>query len=56
MTHTLDVITYANVVMGGTVCIALTMAVLHDLQVNIADTLNAYVMVPNKKDMDSTRF
>ena len=33
--------------MRETVCIALTMAVLHDLEVKAADVLNAYVMAPN---------
>ena len=47
MTHTLDTITYSSVVMRDTVCIALTMAVLHDLKVKAADVLNAYVMAPN---------
>ena len=47
MTHTPDTITYSSVVMRETVCIALTMVALHDLEVKAADVLNAYVMEPN---------
>ena len=32
-----------------TVCIALTMAALHDLEVKAPDVLNAYVMAPKSK-------
>ena len=49
MTHKQDVITYLSLVARETVHIALTMAVLHDLEVKAADILNAYVMVPNHK-------
>ena len=44
MTHTLDNVTYSSVVTRKTVHIALTMAVLHDLEVKAANVLNAYVM------------
>ena len=47
MIHTPDTITYSSVVMRETVCIALTMAMLHDLEVKAAEVLNAYVMAPN---------
>ena len=49
MTHTSDTITYSTVVMKETVCIAFTMAVLHDLDVKAADILNTYVMAPNRE-------
>ena len=49
MTHRPDTITYSSVVTRETVCISLTMAVLHDLNVKAADVLNAYVMTPNHK-------
>ena len=47
--HVLDVITYSSVITRETVCIALTMAALHDLEINGADFLNAYVTAPNRK-------
>ena len=47
MIHTLDTITYSSVVNRETVCIALTMVALHDLEIKAADVLNAYVMAPN---------
>ena len=47
MTHTPDIITYSIVVTRETVHIALTMVVLHDLEVKEADVLNPYVMAPN---------
>ena len=47
MTHTPDTITYSTVVMREIVCIALRMMVLHDLVVNAAEVLNAYVTTPN---------
>ena len=49
MTHTLDDITYSCVVSRETVCIALTVAALHDLEVKSADVLNAYMMVCNRE-------
>ena len=49
MTHTLDTITYSSVVTRETVCITLSMAVLHDLKVKTADVLNSYVTVPIMK-------
>ena len=39
-------ITYFSVVTRETVCIALTMAALLDLEVKSADVLHAYMMVP----------
>ena len=47
MTNIPGTITYSYVVTRETVCIALTMAALHDLVVKAADVLNAYVMAPN---------
>ena len=44
-----DFITYSSVVARKIVCIALTMAVPHDLKVKAADILNAYVMALKKK-------
>ena len=46
LTHTPDTITYSSVVTRETVCIAFTMAVLHDLEVKAADLLNDYEMAP----------
>ena len=47
MTHTPDTITYSSVVTRETLCIALTMAALHDLEVKVAEVLNAYVAAHN---------
>ena len=47
MTNTLDTIMYSSVVTRETVCITLTVAVLHDLEVKAPDILNAHVMAPN---------
>ena len=47
MTHTPDTIICSSVVTRETVCIPLTMAVLHDLKVKAAEVLNTYVMEPN---------
>ena len=47
MTHTPDTIMYSSVVMRETVCIALTMLALHDLEVKADNVLNAYVTAPN---------
>ena len=44
ITQTSDVITYSSVVIRQTVCIALTMVAIHDLEVKAADVSNAYVM------------
>ena len=49
VTHTPDSITYSNVVTRETVCIALTVTALHDLEVKATDILNAYVMAPNRE-------
>ena len=46
MTHTPDTMMYSSVITRENVCIALTMAVLHGLEVNTADVLHAYVMAP----------
>ena len=47
MTITLDTIIYSSVVRRETVCIALTMVALYNLEVKAADILNTYVMAPN---------
>jgi hypothetical protein len=39
-------INYASVVSRETVCIALLMAILNDLEVKIGDVLNAYITAP----------
>jgi hypothetical protein len=39
-------ITYASVVSRETVCLALSIATLNDLQVKVGDVLNAYIMAP----------
>ena len=49
MAHTLDAITCSSVVTRETVCIALTMEVLHDLEVKGEDVLNANLMAPNRE-------
>ena len=47
--HKPDVITYSSVVTRKTVCNALTMAALNDLEVKAAEVLNAYEMAPNRE-------
>ena len=47
MTNIPHTITFSSVVTRETLCIALTMAALHDLEVKAADVLNAYVMAAN---------
>jgi len=42
-------ITYASVVSRETVCIALLMAALNDLEVKVGDVLNAYITAPITK-------
>ena len=49
ITHTPDIVTYFSVIMRETVCIALPMVVLHDLEVKATDVLNAYVTAPNRE-------
>ena len=44
-----DVITYSSVVTRETVCIASIMEALHDLEVKVADILNAYVMAQKRE-------
>ena len=51
MTHTPNTITYSSVVTRETVLIALTIVVLHDLEVKAAHALNAYVTAPNYENM-----
>ena len=47
MAHTPDTIAYSSVVTREIVCIALTVVVLHDLEVKAAEVSNAYVTAPN---------
>ena len=47
ITNTSETIMYSSVVTRETVCITLTMAALHNLEVKAADVLNAYVMATN---------
>ena len=49
MIHMLDTTIYSSVVMRETVHIALTMAVLNDLEIKEADVLNIFVTAPNRK-------
>ena len=49
MMHTLDIITYSCEVRKETVHTALTMVLLHYLEVNAADVLNAYVTALNRE-------
>ena len=51
MTHAMDVLIYSIVNTSETVCIALTMAALHDQEVKALDVLNAYVMASNKQEI-----
>ena len=49
MNHTPDTITYFSVVTRETVCIALTMEALHDLEVKAADVLNDNAKALNRE-------
>jgi hypothetical protein len=49
MTKAPAAITYASVVSRETICIALLMAVLNDLNVKVGDVLNAYITAPITK-------
>ena len=55
VTHTPGIITYSSVVTRETLHIAITVVALHNLEIEAADILNAYVMAPNKKCMVSIR-
>ncbi len=46
MTKAPPTITYASVVSQETVCLALTIAALNDLEVKVGDVLNAYISAP----------
>ena len=46
MNETQKCMTYSSVVGRETVCIALTIASLNDLQVKVGDAMNAYVTAP----------
>ena len=49
MTDVPPTITYSSVVGRETVCIALTLAALNDLEVKVADIMNAYVTAPTEE-------
>ena len=49
MTTSPAAVTYASVVSRETVCIALTLASLNDLEVKCGDVLNAYITAPVKE-------
>jgi hypothetical protein len=49
MTGAPTIMTYTSVVSRETVCIALTIAALNDLEVKAADILNAYISAPIKE-------
>ncbi len=49
MTGAPATITYASVVSRETVCLALTIAALNDLEVKVGDVLNAYITAPVKE-------
>ncbi len=44
-------ITYASVVSGETVCLALTFASLNDLEVKVGNVLNTYITAPVMEKM-----
>jgi hypothetical protein len=49
MTGAPTIMTYASVVSRETIPIALTLAALNDLEVKVADILNAYISAPIKE-------
>ena len=49
MTHTPDTITYSSTATRETLCIALTMAALRNLEVKAGDIFNPHVMAPNRE-------
>ena len=49
MTAAGTVVIYASVVLRETVCIALTIAALNDLEVKCGDVLNSYITAPVKE-------
>jgi hypothetical protein len=49
MTKAPTTITYASVVSRQTICIALLMAALNDLNVKVGDVLNVYITAPITK-------
>jgi hypothetical protein len=49
MTGAPAIMTYASLVSHETICIALTLAALNDLEVKAADILNAYISAPIKE-------
>ena len=46
MTKAPPTITYASIVSRETVCLALTIAALNDLEIKVGDVLNAYITAP----------
>jgi len=49
MTEAPPTITYASVVSRETVCLALTIVALNDLEIKVGDVLNAYITAPITK-------
>ena len=49
MTEAPPTITYASFISRETVCLALTIAALNDLEVKVGDMLNAYITAPITK-------
>ena len=54
MTSDPDVITYSSVVTHETVRLSLTIAALTDLDVKVADIMNAYITAPTKEKIWTT--
>ena len=54
MTKAPPTITYARVVSRETVCLALMIAALNDLEVKVGDVLNAYITAPITKKVWTT--
>ena len=49
LTQKPKIITYSSVVMRETVCLASTLAAIHDQDGKAANVLNSYMMAPNKE-------
>ena len=54
LTETTVLLTYASVVSRDSVCIALTIAALNDLQVKASDVQNAFLMAPCEEQIWTT--
>ena len=49
MAHSMDVATFSTVAIKETVCIALSMAALHDLDIKVVDIFRNYMTAFNRK-------